>query len=66
MLRLSVDKKEYLMIGEDIKITILGCLNGQVKVMIDAPKDVNIARGKAIAKHMDMPENVERQKRQKI
>ena len=50
MLMLTVPKEEYLMIGRDIKITFLGGNNNQLRVMIDAPKDVNIARGRAIRK----------------
>ena len=50
MLMLTVPKEEYLMIGKDIKITFLGGNNNQLRVMIDAPKEVNIARGRAIQK----------------
>ncbi len=50
MLMLTVPKEEYLMIGKDVKITFLGGNDRQFRVMIDAPKDVNIARGKAIKK----------------
>ena len=50
MLMLTVPKEEYLMIGRDIKITFLGGNNNQLRVMIDAPKDINIARGRAIRK----------------
>ena len=50
MLMLTVPKEEYLMIGKDIKITFLGGNNNQLRLMIDAPKEVNIARGRAIQK----------------
>ena len=50
MLMLTVPKEEYLMIGKDVRITFLGGNDRQFRVMIDAPKDVNIARGKAIKK----------------
>ena len=50
MLMLTVPKEEYLMIGNDIKITFLGANNNQIRVMIDAPKDINVARGRAIKK----------------
>ncbi len=50
MLMLTVPKEEYLMIGNDIKITFLGGNNNQIRVMIDAPKDINVARGRAIKK----------------
>ena len=50
MLMLTIPKEEYLMIGKDVRITFLGGNNNQLRVMIDAPKEVNIARGKAIQK----------------
>lgn len=50
MLRLSVNKDEFLMVGTDVKITFLGGNDRTLKLMIDAPKDVNVARGKAIEK----------------
>ncbi len=42
MLRLSVRDEEFLMIGDDVKIVFLGSSGGQTRIMIDAPKDVNI------------------------
>jgi carbon storage regulator len=50
MLRLSVNKDEYLQVGEDVKITFLGGNDHSIRLMIDAPREVNVARGKAIAK----------------
>ena len=50
MLRLSVQKDEYIMVGKDVKITFLGGVKNQAHIMIDAPKEVNIARGRAIEK----------------
>ncbi len=50
MLMLTVPKEEYLLIGNNIKITFLGGNDRQLKVMIDAPKDINVARGRAIKK----------------
>ena len=50
MLMLTVPKEEYLMIGKNVKITFLGGNNNQLRLMIDAPKEVNIARGRAIQK----------------
>ena len=50
MLMLTVPKEEYIMIGKDIKITFMGGNNNQLRIMIDAPKDVNVARGRAIRK----------------
>lgn len=50
MLRLSVSKDEFLMVGKDVKITFLGGNGRTLKLMIDAPREVNVARGKAIEK----------------
>lgn len=52
MLRLTVSTEEYLMIGEDIKIVFLGGTANHTRVMIEAPKEVNIARSKAIEKRI--------------
>ena len=50
LLRLSVQRNEFIMVGKDIKITFLGGVKNQAHIMIDAPKDVNISRGRAIEK----------------
>ena len=44
MLRLSVENKEYLMVGDNVKIIFLGGSGNHHRIMIDAPKDVNIVR----------------------
>lgn len=44
MLRLTVSTEEYLMIGENIKIVFLGGTKNHLRIMVDAPKDVNIVR----------------------
>lgn len=38
------------MVGKEVKITFLGGVKNQAHIMIDAPKDINIARGRAIEK----------------
>ncbi|MBP3474782.1 MAG: carbon storage regulator [Lachnospiraceae bacterium] len=48
MLRLTVSTEEYLQIGEDIKIIFLGGSKNHLRVMVDAPKNVNVARSKVI------------------
>ena len=48
MLRLTVGIEDYIQINEDIKIIFLGGSQKNMRVMIDAPKEVKIARGKAI------------------
>ncbi len=56
MLRMSVKNEEYLMIGDDIKIVFLGSGGGQTRIMIEAPKNVNIVRSRAIEKRIQDPE----------
>lgn len=51
MLKLSLSTEEYLMLGEDIKIVFLGGSNHHMKIMIDAPKEVNIVRSKVLEKY---------------
>lgn len=52
MLRLSVALEEWLKIGEDINIVFLGMNEYNAKIMIDAPKDVVISRGRAREKYL--------------
>lgn len=44
MLVLTRRENESLVIGENIKLTILAVKGGQVRVGIDAPKEVSIHR----------------------
>ena len=44
MLVLSRRLGEALIIGEDVKLTILGVNGGQVRLGIEAPRDVSIHR----------------------
>lgn len=44
MLVLSRRLGETLIIGDDVKITVLGISGNQVRVGIDAPKDVTVHR----------------------
>lgn len=60
MLRLTVSAEEYLMIGDQIKIVFLGGTANHTRIMIEAPKDINIARSKAIEKRIVDPEEKEK------
>lgn len=51
MLRLSVSTEEFLMIGDDIKLVFLGGTGSHLRIMIDAPKDLNIVRSTVIEKY---------------
>ena len=56
MLRLTVSTEEYLMLGDDIKIVFLGGTGKHLRVMIDAPKEVNIIRSSVLEKKFTDPE----------
>ena len=61
MLRLSLSKEEYLLLGEDIKIVFLGGSSRHMRIMIDAPKDVNIVRSTVLEKeHPELKEQMPR------
>jgi len=55
MLRMSVKNEEYLMIGDEVKIVFLGGGGGQTRIMIDAPKEINIVRSRAMEKRINDP-----------
>lgn len=56
MLRMSVAAEEYLMIGDDIRLVFLGGTGKHMRIMIDAPKDVNIVRSTVLEKQFTDPE----------
>lgn len=57
MLVLTRRAGETLMIGEDIKITVLAVKGGQVRVGIDAPKEVSIQRSELLNEVQNNSEN---------
>lgn len=48
MLRLTVGVDDYIQINDNIKIMFLGGSPRNMRIMIDAPKEVKIVREKAI------------------
>lgn len=56
MLRLTVSTEEYLMIGNDVKLVFLGGTKNHLRIMVDAPKDVNIARSTVLESQITDPE----------
>lgn len=52
MLRMSVAQEEYLMIGDDIRLVFLGGTGKHMRIMIDAPKEINIVRSKVLEKNI--------------
>lgn len=55
MLRLTVSTEEYLMINDDIKIVFLGGTKNHLRIMVDAPKDVNIVRSTVLENKITDP-----------
>lgn len=56
MLRLTVSTEEYLQIGENVKIVFLGGTKNHLRIMVDAPKEVNVVRSKVIENKITDPE----------
>ena len=48
MLRLTVSPEEYLMINDNIKIVFLGGSKNNLRIMVDAPREVSIVRSTAL------------------
>lgn len=47
MLKLSLKQGQYLNIGDDIRVVYAGGSGNNIRLLIDAPKSVNIARSNA-------------------
>uniref|UniRef100_UPI004056C14C carbon storage regulator n=1 Tax=Acetatifactor sp. TaxID=1872090 RepID=UPI004056C14C len=56
MLRLTVSTEEYLMINDNIKIIFLGGTKNHLRIMVDAPKEVNIVRSTVLENQITDPE----------
>ena len=52
MLRMSVAAEEYLMLGDDIKIVFLGGSGKHMRIMIDAPREINVVRSRVLEKEI--------------
>jgi len=53
MLVLKRKKDESIMIGENIKITVLQCDDGNVKIGIEAPQNIKIHREEILTEIID-------------
>ena len=56
MLRMSVAAREYLMLGDDIKIVFLGGSGKHMRIMIDAPREINVVRSRVLEKEISEQE----------
>lgn len=61
MLVLTRRENESLVIGEDIKLTVLAVKGGQVRIGIDAPRDVSIHRQEILVEAETLDSNREPQ-----
>lgn len=50
MLKLSLRPGEYLMIGENVKVIFTGGTGNNLRIMVDAPKEISVVRNKAAEK----------------
>ncbi len=50
MMRLTLSTEEYLMLNDNIKIIFLGGTKNHIKIMVDAPREVNIVRSTVLRK----------------
>ncbi len=55
MLKLSLTPGEFIEIGDGIRVIFSGQAGKSVHLLVDAPRAVNVARGKAMEKHGTMP-----------
>lgn len=60
MLRLTVSPEEYLVINENIKIVFLGGTKNNLRIMVDAPREVSIVRSAALENRMLSSEEKEK------
>ena len=60
MLKLTVKPGEYLLIGNEIKLVFAGGSSNNLRILVDAPRSMNIARSSALEKKMmaEEPGNV--------
>ena len=56
MLRLTVSPEEYLLINDNIKIVFLGGSRNNMRIMVDAPREVNIVRSATLENRMPSEE----------
>lgn len=50
MLKLTIKPGEFIDIGEDIRVVYSGGTEGNIHLLIDAPKELNIVRSKVLAR----------------
>lgn len=51
MLKLSMKPGEYLLIGDEIKLVFTGGSANNLRILVDAPKNMNVARSSTLEKY---------------
>ena len=55
MLKLTLKPGEFIKIGDNIQVVFSGGSANNIHLLVDAPREVNIARSTAIEKHKESP-----------
>ena len=51
MLKLTIKPGEYINIGDDVRVIYSGGSEGNIHLLIDAPRELNIVRSKVLARN---------------
>lgn len=62
MLKLTIKPGEFIDIGKDIRVVYSGGSNGNIHLLIDAPRELNIVRSKVLAKNSAAKASSEKKK----
>ena len=57
MLKLTIKPGEFINIGNDIRVVYSGGTDGNIHLLIDAPRKLNIVRSKVLSRKKDSSEN---------
>ena len=53
MLKLTIKPGEFINIGNDIRVVYSGGTDGNIHLLIDAPRELNIVRSKVLSRKKD-------------
>ena len=65
MLKLTIKPGEFINIGEDIRGVYSGGSEGNIHLLIDAPRELNIVRSKVLARNKEKETARQEEKRRK-
>ena len=51
MLKLTIKPGEFINIGDDVRVIYSGGSEGNIHLLIDAPRELNIVRSKVLARN---------------